>query len=183
MSFFIKNPKDPGFVSWHQDAPLGGISVRGRIMTAWLALSPSIIENGCMKVIAGSHTRILEHVPCAGNNMLANSQELKIDVDESSGTPIILEPGQFSFHHDMIIHGSGPNTSNIRRIGAAIRYTTPFPRDEGKVPETATLVRGTDRFGTFMPERAPTRDMDSEALSYRDDLVNRARKAKGISTF
>ena len=36
--------------------------------------------------------------------------------------PVELEPGQFSLHGIQVIHGSGPNTSNIDRIGYAVRF-------------------------------------------------------------
>lgn len=184
MSFFIKDAHSTGIVAWHQDAPLGGTSVFGRVMTAWVALAPSIIENGCMQVVKGSHSHLLEHRAGPGSNLLVNSQEIMAHVEPGSETPITLQPGEFSFHHDLIVHGSNRNDSDLRRVGIAIRYTTPFEREDGNVNgETATLVRGVDPFGTFEQEGVPAREMDPEALAYREEVVRRLRKAKGIAGY
>lgn len=182
MSFFIKNPGSAGYVAWHQDAPLGGASVASRVMTAWIALSPSTLENGCMEIVEGSHTRELRHVPSTGSNLLANSQEITVAVDPASATAIELAPGQFSFHHGLIVHGSRANTSAIRRVGIAIRYTVPFERGE-PTTETATLVRGTDPFGCFVAERAPQGEMAPADLAYREEIVQGLRRAKGMTAY
>ena len=49
-TFFIKEPHDPGFVSWHQDSTYWGLDPAD-IVTAWVALSESTAENGAMRVI------------------------------------------------------------------------------------------------------------------------------------
>src|ERR1700722_3855794 len=53
-SFFIKEPRNPSFVSWHQDSTYWGLEPPD-IVTAWVALSESTHENGAMRVIPGSH--------------------------------------------------------------------------------------------------------------------------------
>ena len=63
---FIKEARDPGFVSWHQDARYMGLEPHVGV-TAWLALSPSIAESGCMRMIPGSHRDELhEHIDTFG---------------------------------------------------------------------------------------------------------------------
>jgi len=47
---FDKKPHEPGFVSWHQDATYWGLS-EPTVVTAWVALTPSTRENGCLRVI------------------------------------------------------------------------------------------------------------------------------------
>jgi ectoine hydroxylase-related dioxygenase (phytanoyl-CoA dioxygenase family) len=179
MSFFIKNPGTKGFIAWHQDAPLGGPSVAGRVVTAWIALTSSTLANGCMQVVKGSHGKMLEHIPSKGDNLLANSQEISVSVSQEDATPIELQPGQFSFHHDQIVHGSEANHSQLRRVGIAVRYTTPFDRG-ARTSETATLVRGMDAFNCFLPENEPVGEMMPDDLLYRDAVVQRLRKAKGM---
>ena len=51
---FAKAPQSGSFVSWHQDAKYMGISGENHV-TAWLALTPSTIENGCVSVLSGTH--------------------------------------------------------------------------------------------------------------------------------
>src|SRR5947209_10160766 len=52
--FFIKNPHDAARVTWHQDSTYWGLS-KPDIVTAWVALTFSTRENGCMHVIPGTH--------------------------------------------------------------------------------------------------------------------------------
>ena len=89
------------------------------------------------------------------------------DVDESKAVDITLALGEMSLHHVKILHGSPPNRSNGRRMGYAIRYVAPHVKQRGDV-NSATLVRGTDRYGYFAQDPMPTRDMDPEILAFVD---------------
>jgi hypothetical protein len=170
-SFFIKNPHHPGFVAWHQDAPFSSIPEGGEMLTAWIALAPSIPENGCLKVVAGTHTEQAPHTFVEGtDNLLSQGQEIAVEVDEADATSMVLEPGQFSLHHQFIFHGSDPSHSDERRIGIAVRYMAPF-KQEGEPTDYATLVRGEDPYDTFIQEPVPAFDMDPAAVAYRDNQL------------
>lgn len=173
-SFFIKEPHSTGYVAWHQDAPFSSIPAGGEIVTAWIALAPSTKANGCLKVVAGTHTHQVEHEFARNTaNLLSQGQEIAVEVDEAGATAIELQPGQFSLHHQFIFHGSGPSHSDERRIGYAVRYIRPFPRPSGDPREPATLVRGSDPYATFTPEPIPVSDMDPVAVEYRDAQLKR----------
>src|SRR5882757_881264 len=121
-SFFIKEPHDPGFVSWHQDATYWGLS-DSDVATAWIAMSPANKVSGCMKFIAGTHKQQVQHADTFDqNNLLTRGQEIAVDVDENKAVYVELRPGQASLHHVLLFHGSEPNRSDQRRIGLAIRY-------------------------------------------------------------
>lgn len=172
-SFFIKNPHHPGFVAWHQDAPFSSIPAGGEMLTAWIALAPSIPENGCLKVVPGTQTEQAPHTFVEGtNNLLSQGQEIAVEVDEDDATSLILQPGEFSLHHQFIFHGSDPSHSDERRIGIAVRYMAPFERD-GEPTDYATLVRGEDPYNTFIQEPVPAADMDPAAVAYRNDQLVR----------
>src|SRR5262252_1887357 len=47
-SFFIKEPRNTSYVSWHQDLTYWGLEPAD-IVTAWIALSESTLENGAMR--------------------------------------------------------------------------------------------------------------------------------------
>ena len=51
-SFFIKEPDNAGFVSWHQDATYWGLSSPD-VMTVWVAFTPANLLNGCMMFMPG----------------------------------------------------------------------------------------------------------------------------------
>jgi hypothetical protein len=175
-NFFIKEAETPSFVSWHQDSTYWGLSTPD-VATAWIALTPSNLANGAMAVIPGSHT--MDQVPHRDtfdhDNMLTRGQEIMVDVDESEAVPLILRPGEMSLHHVRLVHGSPPNPSGDRRIGFAIRYVpTSLRQLEGD--DSATLVRGTDRYHHFEHEPRPKRNLDPEILELHRHIT--ARNAK-----
>jgi non-haem Fe2+, alpha-ketoglutarate-dependent halogenase len=168
-SLFVKEAKDPGFVAWHQDSYYWGLEPDD-VVSAWIALYPSTLENGAMRVVPGTQTMPpLSHRKSSTDsaNMLFTHEELAEDVDESKAVDITLEQGEMSLHHVKILHGSPPNRSAGRRMGYAIRYVAPHVRQRGDV-NSATLVRGRDRFGYFGHDPVPARDMDPEILAFVD---------------
>jgi len=76
----------------------------------------------------------------------------------------------------LLAHGSGPNTTDDRRIGYAIRYI-PAPLCASQGARLGTLVRGRDTHGNFDPEPAPHADLDAAALAAHRDAVERSAKA------
>ena len=52
--FWTKEARSPSFVSWHQDLNYWGLDASD-LVSAWLALSPAMVESGCMRVLPGSH--------------------------------------------------------------------------------------------------------------------------------
>ncbi len=171
-SFFIKEPRNPSFVSWHQDSTYWGLEPSD-IVTAWVALSESTHENGAMRVIPGSHT--LEQVPhrdtFATNNLLSRGQEIMVAVDENKAVELPLQPGEMSLHHVRLIHGSEANPSSKRRIGFAIRYVPTRVRQAVGIRDSATLVRGVDRYGHFEPEQRPDFDLSPAAQAHHAQVT------------
>ena len=172
-SFFIKEPDNAGFVSWHQDATYWGLSSPD-VMTVWVAFTPANLLNGCMMFMPGSHEQQLEHVDTFDkNNLLSRGQEIAVKVDESKGVPVVLKPGQASLHHVLLAHGSAPNKSSDRRIGFAIRYIPTHVKQAVGTRDSATLVRGVDTFHHFEHEPRPTADCTPEALAAHAAIVGR----------
>ena len=166
-SFFIKEPRNTAYVSWHQDSTYWGLEPAD-VVTAWVALSDSTSANGAMRVIPGSH--IGEQIPhrdtFAPDNLLSRGQEIMVEVDERGAVALELAAGEMSLHHVRLIHGSEPNPSGQRRIGFAIRYIPTYVRQVAGTHDTATLVRGVDRYGNFEPEQRPDADCSLAALAY-----------------
>jgi hypothetical protein len=175
-SFFIKDARDPAFVSWHQDSTYWGLS-KPDVVTAWVALSESNKSNGAMQVVPKTH--LLDQIPhrdtFSEHNLLTRGQEVAVEIDESQAVSIELEPGEMSLHHVRIVHGSPPNTSDKRRIGYAIRYIPTYVRQlEGD--DSATLVRGVDTFNTFEHEPRPTIDLQPEFVALHQQIGERNRQ-------
>jgi hypothetical protein len=173
VSIFPKYPRDPGFISWHQDGTYWGLDST-KVTTAWLALTDSTVETGCMRVVPGSHRRpILPHRDTyAPDNRLSRGQEIEVAVDEVDAVDVVLRAGEMSLHHVNIIHGSNANPSDRSRIGFAPRFTTPQTRQIDGEPPTAVLARGRDRFGHFQLLSGPP------ALSF-DEAVDAQQAAAG----
>ena len=175
-SWFVKFPGDPAYVSWHQDGSYWGLAPM-EVATAWVALGPVTRENGCMRVIPGSHQQ--PHLPqrdtFADNNVLSRGQEICVAVDEARAVDLQLQAGQMSLHHLWIVHGSKANRSDIPRIGLAIRYVSTRVRQAGADKPIATLVRGRDDHHHFRLLAAPT---DNDAVAGEGQhavLLNRVR--------
>jgi non-haem Fe2+, alpha-ketoglutarate-dependent halogenase len=172
-NFFIKEAADRAFVSWHQDSTYWGLSTPD-VVTAWVAFTPATEVNGAMEYIPGSHK--LDQIPhrdtFAKHNLLTRGQEVMVEVDHSQRQIITLRPGEMSLHHVRLVHGSPPNPSSDRRIGFAIRYIpTSVAQLAGE--DSATLVRGEDRYHHFMPEPQPTRDLDPEFVALHRTITER----------
>jgi non-haem Fe2+, alpha-ketoglutarate-dependent halogenase len=171
-SFFIKEPRNPSFVSWHQDSTYWGLEPAD-IVTAWIAISDSTVENGAMRVVPGSHT--MAQVPHRDtfrpDNLLSRGQEIMVDVDAAKADTLVLQAGEMSLHHVRLIHGSDPNPSDQRRIGFAIRYLPTYVRQVAGSHDWATLVRGVDRFGNFELEQRPDSDMSESARAYHAAVI------------
>jgi hypothetical protein len=166
-SFFIKEPRNPAFVSWHQDSTYWGLDPAD-VVTAWVALTDSTAANGAMRVIPRTH--LMEQVPhrdtFRADNLLSRGQEVMVDVDDRQAAMLELSAGEMSLHHVRLIHGSDPNPSGLRRIGFAIRYIPTSVRQVAGSHDHATLVRGVDTYGHFEPEERPDADMSDRAVAY-----------------
>lgn len=173
-ALFVKAPRSTSYIGWHQDLTYWGLDA-DRVVTAWLALSPSTSESGCMRVVPATHTTdVVPHTDTFdADNLLSRGQEIAVEVDEDEAVDIVLEPGQCSLHHVKIFHGSEPNRSDDRRIGFAMRFLPPDLKQVVGSSDSATLVRGRDRFGHFEHERRPTADYAPDALAAHARLRDR----------
>ena len=144
-TLFIKNPNKKGFVSYHQDAKYIGLEPHNWV-TAWVALTNSNENNGCMKMWPRSHLDIKDHnEKFDEGNLLTRGQTVE-NVPENEIKSIELKAGQMSLHHPRIVHGSGINKSNDRRIGFVIQsyIGTNVKQTLGK--NSVQVARGEDKY-------------------------------------
>ena len=173
---FAKDAGDGKFVSWHQYATYWGLSSTD-VVTAWVALTPSTVASGCMRVMPGSHLRQLEHKDTLHqSNLLSRGQEIAVEVDDSQAIDVVLQPGEFSLHHVLLVHGSEPNRAALPRIGFAIRYIPTSLRQVTGYRDSATLLRGVDRYGNFDLEELPRADLDAAALAQHARVAENQKK-------
>lgn len=183
-SLFCKRPKTADFVSWHQDGYYWNLD-EPRLVSAWIALTDSAPDNGCLRVVPGSQARRMEHrsAPMRANDMLASGLEIAVSVDEREAQDVVLEAGQMSLHHVLIVHGSHANRSTRPRIGFAVRYVAPEVRQERDHHEVL-LARGSDRYGHYrVIEGPPAEEGDPfvRQASYNRERIGRHLRAAQAS--
>jgi hypothetical protein len=151
--FISKDPYVGRATPWHEDSAFweGRLSDYTSIVTVWLALSPSNRENGCMRVIPGTHLNggfSDNYVP---TDMSVQTFHAEIsDVAEDKAVYFELAPGESSLHDGRIVHGAAANTGSVRRTGYTMRY---FPASVKVLPVEKNagwkiwLARGEDRAG------------------------------------
>ena len=166
-TLFIKNPNEKGFVSYHQDAKYIGLKPYNWV-TAWVAITDSNENNGCMRMWSGSHKKDLKDHDQMFNegNLLTKGQTVN-DVPTNQTIPLILKAGQISLHHPTVVHGSDLNKSNDRRIGFVIQsyIGTDVKQVLGK--NSVQLARGIDEFNYHKSISRPKSLMDKNDLKVK----------------
>ncbi len=166
-TLFIKDPDKKGFVSFHQDAKYIGFEPHNWV-TAWLAITDSNEENGCMRMYSGTHKEDLKvhNEKFNDGNLLTRGQTVE-NVPIEKTEPVILKAGQMSLHHPKIVHGSGVNRSNKRRIGFVIQsyIGTNVEQVIGKV--YVQQARGEDTFNYHNHVERPTSTMGEKNINIR----------------
>jgi non-haem Fe2+, alpha-ketoglutarate-dependent halogenase len=141
----VKAARDPAYVSWHQDGVYTALN-DVPCVTAWIALSDSTRENGCVRVVPGTHRGpVLRHRRVARGNdsdALNNGEIDGTDVDERDVRDVVLLAGEMSVHHVNLVHGSRPNRSDAARLGFNISYCTPAVT---AAPAPVVVARGSNR--------------------------------------
>ncbi len=97
---------------WHQDWPYWQGTHK---ISVWVALDDATPENGCLKLLPGSHRSSVVH---DGDNSdgAGFGHRIRPDaVDESAAMTAALEAGGAVFFHDLILHASHPNTAHRER--------------------------------------------------------------------
>jgi ectoine hydroxylase-related dioxygenase (phytanoyl-CoA dioxygenase family) len=151
MHFWYKEPGNDKYIPWHQDYNYWPMDPAINA-TAWVSLGWSIRENGCLRVIPGTHLQHQKHVKL-GDAESSFKEGLPADqIDESKVVDVEMSPGQIAFFNEATFHGSEKNQSHIPRVAFSVRYTTPevkFIMEEwgGDTSRIRTFpVSGVDRF-------------------------------------
>ncbi len=161
-SFFAKPANGGHATPWHQDGEYWPITPLATC-TVWIAIDSATIENGCLRVIPGSHRdkALLSHHTNFSDDVTLNQELDNHNYDESEAHNIVLEAGQISLHDVYLVHGSEANHSSHSRRGMTLRFmptTSVYNRqlaqkkskDKNLVDQSARtlyLMRGQDASG------------------------------------
>lgn len=177
-TFFIKEPHTKSFVSWHQDLRYWGLDSDAEV-SAWLALTEVGEGNGCMRFVPGSHQgELIRHIDTfEEHNILTRGQKADVAIDDTDVVSVPLQPGQASFHHGNLLHSSGPNTTDDRRIGFAVNYIAPQVKQVVAKEDFAMLVRGEDKYGNFKLVPPPEEDLSDDAIKWHATILEAQNEA------
>ena len=128
-SFFAK-PALNGFATpWHQDGQYWPIRPLATC-TVWLAIDDANEENGCLKIIKGSHKdkKLKQHNYNENKNLTLHQELIETEYNKNDSVNLILKRGQISLHDVYLVHGSEANYSSKSRRGMTMRFmpTTSF---------------------------------------------------------
>lgn len=159
-ALFYKSGQNGGAVGWHQDYSYWQHVEPVCSIAAWIALTDSCEENGCLKVIPGSHkwglmpgnwTNAFSEDP----DELLKHPQVKAEQGEVQPQSIELKVGDVSFHHSLTMHGSYANRTQQERIGYTVQYIPSSARyNQNKVrfwQRDPQLIHG----GAFRSDRHP----------------------------
>lgn len=162
MSFFAKPARNGKKTPYHQDGEYWPIRPLATC-TVWIAVDDATVENGCLKLIPGSHKdkRLMAHEQRNDPELTLQQELLPNEYDESAAENLVLEAGQMSLHDIYLAHGSEINTSDKPRRGMTLRLmptASVYDRDVAREMYAARrgndmshhsifLLRGEDRSG------------------------------------
>jgi len=174
-TFFIKEAHTPTIAAWHQDSTYYGLSPKEEI-TVWVALSDASVEAGCMDVLPfdGPPEQLPHAAHVVKDSVNRAGQVITVALDESKAVAMPLKAGQFSMHHGLCPHRSGPNVTNHRRIGLGLNFVPASVRPVGAHRLAGMLVRGVDH-GHLESVQPPERELSPAAIATHEMAVTRYR--------
>jgi len=152
---FSKPARHGGVVAWHQDYSYWTRTEPLAHLSCWIGLDESTRENGCVHYVPGSHRwPDLPKTRLAGD--MEAIQAVLTDEQRAQFKPVAIElrPGECSFHHPRLIHGSFANRSNRQRRATVInvfRDGVKSNSDDPLLEGVPTIPRGERMGGQFFP--------------------------------
>lgn len=154
-----KPPRVGGRTNWHQDHPYWPIIQPADLVSAWTALDDADDENGCMRMVPGSH----RWGPYKGGTIDQDDESFAPTPDMAKLPPGVkievvscpVPKGHVMFHHCLTWHGSPNNDSERGRPAIAVHYMPGYTRYEpmhGHIMEKRVTVKpGEILEGEFFP--------------------------------
>jgi phytanoyl-CoA hydroxylase len=117
-------------------------------INAWIALDDASTDNGCLKLVRGSHRAALSHDAKAPAGEGFSNRIDAENIDESLVVAAPVPAGAAVIFHDLTLHASYPNTSHRDRWAVIATYKDAQAEDkEYAFAKAAAVVRGTGRNG------------------------------------
>lgn len=157
---FYKRAERGPATAWHRDGQVWPIEPLATT-SVWIAVSDSTVENGCLRVIPGSHAarRVGDHVWQDRDDLMVRRELAPEEFDAGLARDVELKAGEMVLFDVYTVHGAEHNRGRMPRAGYALRFmpaishfnhdSAGFPGEPGYAHETRalTLMRGVDRSG------------------------------------
>jgi ectoine hydroxylase-related dioxygenase (phytanoyl-CoA dioxygenase family) len=108
-----------GEVGWHQDFPFFP-HTNYDLLACMFLLDDARVENGCMRMIPGSHKRgPVDHIDAGGAFVghCTDAAQHEADVRDGNVVDLVVPAGSMTVHHCCTLHASYPNRSDVPRRG------------------------------------------------------------------
>ena len=125
-------------VPWHQDGAYFDLQPMVMV-SAWIAITEATLDNGCLRVVRGSHRSTFDHEVDATRTSFHQAVPANA-FDPANIRAFELSPGECVLFAANTLHGSGPNRTAHPRIALTPRVTVPFVHVTGN-----PLYAGLDR--------------------------------------
>ena len=136
MKAVFKNGKTNFNSPWHQDWHYWQGAPK---ISVWIALDDATPENGCLRLVPGSHRQVIEMQTIEDGKGFNR----RITDEQLAGLPVVNAPvprGTAIFFHDLTLHGSCPNINGQERWSAITTYRAAGEKDSSTVWHTATVL-------------------------------------------
>ncbi len=138
-AMFMNKPAGKGHdLTWHQDRWTD--LDRDPLVTIWTALDPATIENGCVKIIPGSHKWGLVNPENASGFL--NSEQIDERMREVDYVYLELDAGEVVLLHNWLLHSSGTNHTDVPRRAFSACYM--HAATESARGDAFSVIFGTD---------------------------------------
>lgn len=153
---FCKPAEHGGNVAWHQDYSYWTRTRPMAHLTCWTGLDDATVDNGCLQYIPGSHEWPL--LPITG--LAGDMDAIKDVLDDQqwqafqNPVPIEMKAGHATFHHPLMVHGSGTNSTSMPRRATVInviRDGVQSYSDEPLLSNVPAIPKGRPMDGKFFP--------------------------------
>jgi phytanoyl-CoA hydroxylase len=143
----MKPPRQGSRAPWHQDFAFF-VHDRARLVACQVYLDDSTLENGCVRVVPGSHKAgLLNHFDGDDFTEQVQGDTSAFDTQEVA---LPVRAGGAAFWHCMTLHSSHPNTSERPRRAVVFEYKDAGTRllkgsfSAGEVRSAGMMLRGRD---------------------------------------
>ncbi len=118
-AMFMNKPARKGTIlPWHQDGGEQWSLDRDPLATVWTALDPATIANGCVQIIPGSHK--LGLLSKQGHTISKEHEEKYCPANKT--VFLELKPGEVALMHNLLLHRSDVNNTDIPRRAFSVCY-------------------------------------------------------------